>query len=102
VTFDYSSLQLSRPTFFIGGLAQMGGFELASGVLKQVNSILKNTCWVFAGTLSQKYTPDPKNNAGWGTLMHDNNLKHIQTILLPTVWTFHEQYDTPYVFTKHI
>jgi hypothetical protein len=102
VTFDYSSLQLSKPAFFIGGLAQMGGLELASSVLKQVNSILKNSCWVFAGTLSQKYAPDPKNNAGWGTLMYTHNLKHIQTILLPTVWTLHEQYDTPYVFTKSI
>ena len=25
--FDYSSLNLSRPLFFIGGLAQMGGLE---------------------------------------------------------------------------
>ena len=30
-TFDYSSLNLTSPIFFIGGLAQMGGTELASG-----------------------------------------------------------------------
>jgi len=100
VKFDYSSLQLNKPAFFIGGLAQMGGLELASGVLKKVNSILKNVYWIFAGTLSQKYTPDPKDYAGWGTLMGNHNLKHIQTITLPTVWTFHETDDTPYVFTK--
>jgi hypothetical protein len=100
VKFDYSSLQLSKPAFFIGGLAQMGGLELASGVLKKVNSILKNIYWIFAGTISQKYASDPKNYAGWGTLMGKNNLKHVQTILLPTVWTFHETDDTPYVFTK--
>ena len=72
ITFDYSSLNLSRPIFFIGGLAQMGGVSLASGVLKSIQSIPnleKKTGWVFAGTLSQKYAPDPKNEAGWGTLI---------------------------------
>jgi len=102
-TFDYSSLNLSRPIFFIGGLAQMGGVSLASGVLKTINSISnlkKNTGWVFAGTISKKYAPDPKNEAGWGTLIEDNNLKSIQSITLPTAWTLHESDETPYIFAK--
>jgi len=104
-TFDYSSLNLSQPIFFIGGLAQMGGIALASGVLKKINSISnlkKNTGWVFVGTNSQKYQPDPKNMAGWGTLIEKNNLKSIQTITLPTVWTFHESEETPYVFAETV
>ena len=103
-TFDYSSLNLRQPIFFIGGLAQMGGIELASGVLEKIDSItnLKKTGWVFAGTYSQKYPPDPKNEAGWGTLIEKNNLKSIQTLSLPTVWTFHESEDTPYIFTQAI
>ena len=103
-TFDYSSLSLTRPIFFIGGLAQMGGTALASGVLEKIDSIsnLKSIGWVFAGTLSQKYQPDPKNDAGWGTLIEQNNLKCIQTISLPTVWTFHEPEETPYIFTETI
>jgi len=102
-TFDYSSLNLTWPIFFIGGLAQMGGTELASGVLEKTDSISnlkKNTGWVFAGTNSQKYHPDPKNEAGWGTLMQKNNLKSIQTLFLPTAWSFHEPEDTPYIFTQ--
>jgi len=105
VIFDYSSLNLTYPIFFIGGLAQMGGTALASGILEKINSIFnlkKNTGWVFAGTNSQKYPPDPKNEAGWGTLIEKNNLKSIQTISLPTVWTFHEPEDTPYIFTKTV
>lgn len=100
-SFDYSSLNLARPIFFIGGLAQMGGVSLASGVLKSIDSIpnlKKNTGWAFAGTLSQKYTPDPKNEAGWGTIIEDNNLKSIQSITLPTAWTLHESDETPYIF----
>ena len=102
-SFDYSSLNLSKPVFFIGGLAQMGGVSLASGVLKNITSISnlkKNAGWVFAGTLSQKYAPDPKNEAGWGTLIADNHLKPVQTISLPTAWTLHESDETPYIFTK--
>ena len=100
--FDYSSLNLSNPVFFIGGLAQMGGVELASGVFEKIKSIpnLKNIGWVFAGTYSQKYPADPKNEAGWGTLIDKNNLKSIQTISLPTAWTFHESDETPYIFTQ--
>lgn len=101
-TFDYASLNLKKPVFFIGGLAQMGGIELASGVLDKVNSFLKYTGWVFAGTYSKKYSPDPKNKAGWGTLIEKNNLTYIQTISLPTAWTFHELDETPYIFTKFI
>ncbi len=104
VTFDYSSLNLTKPIFFIGGLAQMGGIALASGVLEKIDSItnLKNIGWVFAGTYSQKYQPDPKNEAGWGTFIEKNNLKPIQTLSLPTVWTFHEPEETPYIFTQTI
>ena len=101
--FDYESLNLKRPLFFIGGLAQMGGISLASGVFKKISLISDlwiRSGWVFAGTLSQKYAADPKNEAGWGTLIQENNLKNIRTISLPTAWTFHEHDDTPYIFTR--
>jgi hypothetical protein len=103
IVFDYSSLNLTHPIFFIGGLAQMGGTFLASGVLDKINSIpnlKQKTGWVFAGTLSQKYAPDPKNEAGWGTLIEKNNLKSVQTISLPAAWTFHEPDDVQYIFAE--
>lgn len=103
IEFDYASLDLKKPIFFIGGLAQMGGTALSSGVLDKINSIsnLKNNAgWVFAGTYSKKYAPDPKNEAGWGTLIENNNLNTIQTISLPTAWTFHETDETPYIFAE--
>ena len=101
--FDYSSLNLNRPVFFLGGLAQMGGSRLASGVIDKINpAVLKNSGWVFAGTYSQKYPSDPKNHGGWGTLLEQNRLKPIQTIVLPTAWTFNEKEDTPYIFAEMI
>lgn len=104
MTFDYSSLNLNHPVFFIGGLSQMGGATLATGVINMINSheFWNNTGWVFAGTISQKYVPDPKNEAGWGTLMEKNNLQKLETIFLPTVWTFHETDETPYIFAESL
>lgn len=99
--FDYSSLNLLNPVFFIGGLAQMGGIKLATGILEKINfKQSKNYGWVFAGTYSQKYRIDPKNEAGWGTLIEKNNLKSVQTISLPTAWTFHETDETPYIIVE--
>ncbi|WP_371505074.1 hypothetical protein [Nitrosopumilus adriaticus] len=103
ILFDYSSLNLQKPIFFIGGLAQMGGIALSSGILEKINSIsnLKNnTGWVFAGTYSKKYAPDPKNEAGWGTLIEKNNLNPVETISMPTAWTLHETEETPYIFAQ--
>ena len=102
-SFDYSKLHLFHPMFFIGGLAQMGGIQLASGVLGKVFSIdeiMHNTGWVFTGTISPKYQPDEKGDAGWGTLLEKNNLKSVRTVFLPTVWTFSEPDETPYVFAQ--
>ena len=81
----------------------MGGIQLASGVLENMLSIdemRNNTGWVFAGTISPKYPPDKKGDAGWGTLLEKNNLKSVRTVFLPTVWTFSEPDETPYVFAK--
>lgn len=104
MSFDHSSLYLKKPIFFIGGLAQMGGASLATGVLDNFksDSVLNGTGVVFAGTYSQKYAPDPMSEAGWGTLIHKYGLHVIDTVVLPTVWTFHESDDTPYIFSKFV
>lgn len=99
-SFDYLSLGLRLPVFVIGGIAQMGGANLAAGILGKVNSGPEygKKGWVFTGTYSKKYPPDPRNEAGWGTLIEKNNLRVLQTVILPTIWTFHEPNETPYVF----
>ncbi len=105
VQFDYSSLNLRKPLFFIGGLAQMGGLELATGVLTKIKSDSNLWCdagWSFAGTLSKKYHADSKNKAGWGTFIENNSLQFIQNISLPTAWSFHESDETQYIFAKSL
>jgi hypothetical protein len=107
VAFDYSGLELKHPVFFIGGLAQMGGDILASSIIEKLNTIpnlKKNIGMTFAGTYSKKYFPGTMSESmlegGWKSIIDKNNLKVIKTIILPTVWTFDQPIDTPYIYTK--
>ncbi len=101
--FDYSSLKLTNPAFFIGGLAQMGGNILANSLIEKistVDSLKVNSTMVFAGTYSKKYQHDPYSQAGWGEIIQQNDMNLMQIISLPTVWTFNEPDETPYIFAK--
>jgi hypothetical protein len=107
VEFDYSGLELKHPVFFIGGLAQMGGDILASSIIEKLNTIpnlKKNIGMTFTGTYSKKYSPgtisESMSEGGWKSIIDKNNLEVIKTIILPTVWTFDQPIDTPYIFTK--
>ena len=101
--FDYSKFQLSNPVFFIGGLPQMGGDMLATSIIDKINSIeqLKNsTGIVFAGTHSKRQLSGNLANGGWSSLIQDHNLQVTETVSLPTVWTFDQTTETPYIYTK--
>jgi hypothetical protein len=101
--FDYDNLELKHPIFFIGGLAQMGGDILATNIINKINSIsnLKHkTGIVFAGTHSKRSLSGNLTNGGWSNLIEKHDLKVIDTVSLPTIWTFDQQTDTPYIYTK--
>ncbi len=101
--FDYSALNLKKPIFFIGGLAQMGGDILATGIIDRINSIenlKKYAGIVFAGTDTKRQLSGNLENGGWRTLIEKYDLKVIDTVSLPTVWTFDQDVETPYIFTK--
>ena len=101
--FDYSKLNLQNPAFFIGGLAQMGGDVLATSIIKKINSIdsLKNkTGIVFAGSNTKRQLSGNLSEGGWSSLIEENELSVVETVSLPTVWTFDQNVETPYIFTK--
>ncbi|MDH5463375.1 MAG: hypothetical protein OEY17_07195 [Nitrosopumilus sp.] len=101
--FDYDGLGLNRPIFFIGGLAQMGGDILATNIVSKINSILNlkhKTGIVFAGTDSKRSLSGNLANGGWSDLIQRHGLKVVDTVSLPTVWTFDQLTDTPYIYTK--
>ena len=101
--FDYSQTSLSNPIFFIGGLSQMGGDILAAGILEKVQSVsnLKSrTGIVLTGTNSKRQLSNNMKNGGWDHLIEKYGLNIIRTVSLPTVWTFDQKVETPYIFTK--
>jgi hypothetical protein len=102
IEFDYSSLNLTRPVFFIGGLPQMGGDILATNIIEKISKtkLHKNTCIVFAGTHSKRQLSDSQSEGGWSSLIDKYRLKVIKTALLPTIWTFDQLEDTPYIYAK--
>lgn len=102
IEFDYSSLNLTSPVFFIGGLPQMGGDILASNIIEKISTsaFKNNTCFVFAGTHSKRQFSENQSDGGWSTLIDKFHLKIIKSVTLPTVWTFDQLIDTPYIYTK--
>jgi len=101
--FDYSQLKLAKPIFFIGGLPQMGGDVLAINIIEKIISspnLKNNTGLVFAGTHSKRQLSGNLTNGGWNSLIEKYNLHVIDTVSLPTVWTFDQTVETPYIYTK--
>jgi hypothetical protein len=101
--FDYSVLGLKQPIFFIGGLAQMGGDVLATGIIDKINSISnikKNVGIMFAGTHTKRQLSGNLENGGWSSLIEKHGLNVIDTVSLPTIWTFDQKTETPYIYTK--
>ena len=100
--FDYDVLNLAHFAVFVGGLAQMGGDALADAVMHGLGGAISHggAGWVFAGTRSPKYAPDPAGMYGWGRTMETKRLVPIRTVDLPTAWTLDQDDDTPYVFAR--
>jgi len=101
--FDYSILNLKDPAFFIGGLPQMGGEFLATSIIEKINNkinLKKNTGIIFAGTNTKRQLSGNLSDGGWSSLIETHQLDVIDTVSLPTVWTFDQLVETPYIFTK--
>src|SRR5919112_3756543 len=100
--FDYGSLDLSRPIFFISGLPEMGEM-LANSVIRQVltvDRIKHNAGFNLMGSHVMKPLTRDRTNWGWGNVIASFDLELIRTISLPTLWTADQVFDTAYVYTR--
>jgi hypothetical protein len=102
--FNYATLNLTKPIFFISGLPEMGEM-LANSVIEQVLSIDKlshNSGFNFMGSHINKSFARDRTSWGWGSIISRFGLKLIGTITLPTLWTMDQIVDTAYVYTQTI
>jgi len=100
--FDYASLELSQPIFFISGLPEVGEM-LANSVIPRITSILglkMNPIFVFTGSHIMRKDSRDKSKWGWGKVIEYYNLEVIKTVTLPTYWTLDQHVDTPFIFTR--
>ena len=100
--FDYASIKLSQPVFFISGLPEVGEM-LANNVISRVISIqsLKaSPVFVFTGSHVMRKDSRDKSKWGWGNVIDQYNLEVIKIVTLPTYWTLDQPVDTPFIFTR--
>lgn len=97
--FDYGTLTLSRPMFFISGLPEMGEM-LANKVITQIAARKGlQAGFNFTGSHVMKSLSRDQTGWGWGTVIANYGLEHVGTITLPTLWTADQAVDTAYVYT---
>jgi hypothetical protein len=100
--FDYSTLKLSKPIFFISGLPEMGEM-LANSVMSQIRSIpsLRHTAGInLMGSYVMKLFSRDHTYWGWGTIISSFDLNVIGTVTLPTFWTSDQKIDTAYIYAR--
>ena len=102
--FDYASLELSKPIFFISGLPEVGEM-LANNVIPRIRAIpnlKKEPIFVFTGSHVMRKDSRDKSMWGLGKVMERYNLEVIKTVTLPTYWTVDQPVDTPFIFTRSV
>lgn len=100
--FDYSSLALTRPVFFISGLPEAGEM-LAHGTISRIQATpaLKRAAgFAFMGSHTPRRHSRDLSKWGWGELMSHYGLKVTEVVTVPTYWTADQAHDTPYVFAE--
>ncbi|AFU58483.1 hypothetical protein Ngar_c15490 [Candidatus Nitrososphaera gargensis Ga9.2] len=101
--FDYKTLKLSKPIFFISGLPEMGEM-LANSVISQAKSIeglMHNSAgFNFMGSHVMKSFSRDQTGWGWGSVIANHDLELVDTVTLPTLWTTDQVVDTAYVYTR--
>jgi hypothetical protein len=97
--FDYSSLGLTRPLFYISGLPEMGEM-LANSVLEKIlaSGLKKSAGFVLMGSYVKRKFARDNSQWGWGEVINKFELDVRQVITLPTHWTAEQPMDTPYIF----
>ena len=100
-SFDYSSLDLSRPAVFVGGLPQMGEL-LAGSVIESIQRLRLEArpLFVLPGSMERRKMGALDGGYGWGSLLEKAGLSVESTLMLPTSWTMDRAHDTPYVYAR--
>jgi hypothetical protein len=104
-TFDYYSLELSKPIFFVSGLPESGEM-LAMALITMLDNeneggsygIRDVAGFNFMGSHMMKRFSSDITKWGWGRIIERFNLDVIECLTLPSHWTNDLPIDTAYVY----
>jgi hypothetical protein len=102
-SLEYSSLNLSRPMFFISGLPEWGeilAIDLLTKI-KEITQLKYSAGFNFMGSHAIKGYSRDQTKWGWGKIIEDFDLDMIECLTLPTHWTNEQQVDTAYLYTRY-
>lgn len=98
-TTNFRASSLSRPIFLLSGLPEHGDF-LAENVISNLGLLeARSIGFALMGSHSmKKYTKD-STVYGWGQFIEQHNMRVLDCLTLPTMWTNELQVDTPFIFS---
>jgi len=98
---NFEKMNLSRPMFLISGLPEHGEV-LAEGVisnLTQYEFSSSNLGFALMGSHTMKQYSRDRTLYGWGHFIAEHNLRILDCLTLPTMWTNDQSIDTPFVIS---
>ncbi len=99
--FDYESLKLSRPMFFVSGLPEHGEMLAESVLAATACGRIVEAGFNFMGSHVMKSYSKDRTVCGWGRLIEKFELELDGIVTLPTFWTFDQKVDTAYVYSRY-
>ena len=98
---NFEKMNLSRPMFLISGLPEHGEV-LAEGVISNLTQYEFSSCnlgYALMGSHTMKQYSRDHTLYGWGHFIAEHNLKILDCLTLPTMWTNEQSIDTPFVLS---
>ncbi|MGB8087512.1 MAG: hypothetical protein WCF07_14590, partial [Nitrososphaeraceae archaeon] len=98
---NFEKMNLSRPMFLISGLPEHGEV-LAEGVISNLTQYEFSSCnlgYALMGSHTMKQYSRDRTLYGWGHFIAEHNLKILDCLTLPTMWTNEQSIDTPFVLS---
>jgi hypothetical protein len=98
---NFEKMNLSRPMFLISGLPEHGEV-LAEGVVSNLTQYEFSSCnlgFALMGSHTMKQYSRDRTLYGWGQFIAEHNLRILDCLTLPTMWTNEQSIDTPFVLS---
>jgi hypothetical protein len=98
---NFGRMDLSRPIFLVSGLPELGELLAEAVISNIIQQDYKSPQLGFAlmGSHTMKKYARDSTCYGWGQFIARHNLRVLDCLTLPTMWTNDQSIDTPFVLS---